>query len=119
MTNRMTIREYRASQKKKPKYHNQKTVVDGIEFDSKKEAAKYKKLKLMVKAREIRELQLQPEFPIRVEGVIVCTYRGDFSYIDNKENRLILEDVKGIKTQVYRLKKKLLKAIYNIDILET
>ena len=119
MTDRMTIQEYRASQKKKPKYSNEKTIVDGIEFDSKKEATRYKKLKLMVRAGAIRELQLQPKFPIRIEGTVVCTYRGDFSYIDNKGGNLILEDVKGVKTQVYRLKKKLLKAIYNIDILET
>lgn len=119
MTEKMNISEFRKAQKKKPKYGNKKTIVDGIEFDSKKEAARYGKLKLMVRAGKIRELRQQPSFTIRVEGVVICTYNGDFSYIDSKENRLILEDVKGVKTQVYRLKKKLLKAVYNIEILET
>lgn len=62
----------------------------------------------MEKAGEIIKLACQTAFPLRHNGVLVCTYKSDFTYWCN--GRLVIEDVKGIKTPVYRLKKKLMLA---------
>jgi hypothetical protein len=101
------------------KYRAVKTEVDGITFDSKREARRYEELKLLVKANEIRGLELQPEYEVKVEGKKICVYRADFRYWDEREGRMIVEDVKGVKTPVYRLKKKLVEAIYRVQIKET
>ena len=101
------------------KYNAKKTEVDGFVFDSKKEAARYQQLVLMERAGEIAELQCQPKFPIYVNDIKVCTYIADFRYLDIAKNAYIVEDVKGIKTSIYRLKKKLMKACYGIDVFET
>lgn len=101
------------------KYRNVKTVVDGITFDSKKEAARYQELKLMERAKEIYNLELQPKFPICIEGKKVFEYRADFRYwVDGVGGRYIVEDVKGVKTDVYKLKKKCVEAAYGIEITE-
>lgn len=99
------------------KYRNIKTIVDGIKFDSKKEALRYLELKQLQKDGKISDLELQPPYSIFVEMQKVCTYKADFSYVKNE--RLVIEDVKGMKTAIYRLKKKLMKACHGIDILET
>ena len=99
------------------KYHAQKTEVDGIWFASKKEANRYIELRLLERAGEISDLKLQPRFPIVMNGIKVCTYIADFQYID--KGKVVTEDVKGVKTPTYKIKKKLVKAVYNIDILET
>jgi hypothetical protein len=72
-------------------------VVDGITFDSKKEAARYQELKLMERAKEIYKLELQPKFPICIEGKKVFEYRADFRYWDGPAGNCIVEDVKGVK----------------------
>jgi hypothetical protein len=103
-----------------PKYNNKKTELDGIIFDSKKEAKRYWELKLLEKAGKIEKLKLQPAFELKVNNEKICTYKADFEYIDrSKYNVVVVEDVKGVKTPVYNLKKKLMKAIYKIDIFET
>ena len=101
------------------KYRAIKTVVDGITFDSKKEAKRYSELKMMEKASIIATLRLQPEFKCMVKGKKVCTYKADFEYLmvdeegpDGQIGYYIVEDVKGFKTPVYRLKKKLVEACY-------
>lgn len=99
------------------KYNARKTEVDGITFDSKKEAKRYCELKLMEKAGIISELILQPRYNIEIDGQYICFYKADFSYNDENTN-LVVEDVKGMKTPVYNLKKKLVKACHNIDIVE-
>lgn len=103
------------------KYRNVKTVVDNITFDSKKEAHRYGELKLLEKAGEIYGLDLQPQYLLQVGGEKIGIYKADFRYIDRSviPNKIIVEDCKGIKTPVYKIKKKLMKAIYGIDILET
>ncbi len=99
------------------KYKAIRTVVDGITFDSKLEAARYQDLRLQEESGEIKRLTLQPSFPIEICGKKICTYRADFAYIRDGEG--VVEDVKGFKTPVYRLKKKLVSAIYGFDIYET
>lgn len=92
-------------------------TVDGVLFDSMKEAKRYQDLKLLVRSGEVRELQLKTKFPIAIEKNKICVYVCDFDYF-NVDWKRVVEDVKGVKTAVYRLKKKLVKAIYGIEIQE-
>jgi hypothetical protein len=101
------------------KYNAIATVVDGFRFASKKEAAAYSDLKYRQMAGEIGKLELQPKYPIIVNGVKICDYIGDFRFVDYRTNETIVMDVKGVKTPVYRLKAKLMLACYGIEILET
>jgi hypothetical protein len=98
------------------KYRAIRTEVDGIMFASKKEAMRYKELKFLLQEQRISDLVLQPKFPIEVNGKKICTYIADFIY--NEDGIQVVEDVKGVKTSVYRIKKKLTEAIYNITIKE-
>ena len=100
------------------KYHAVKTTIDGIRFDSKAEAARYNVLKLLERNGNISLLVIHPVYPLVVMGQKVGKYIADFEYVD-EFGREVVEDVKGVKTPVYRLKKKLVKALYGIDILET
>lgn len=106
------------------KYHAIPTTVDGIRFQSKAEARRYAELKLLEKAGEIYGLELQPRFPITVSArgydkpVTICTYVADFRYRFGRMGILTIEDVKGMKTPVYRLKKKMVEAQYGIQIQE-
>lgn len=100
------------------KYHAIPTWVDGILFASRLEARRYSDLRLMAMAGEIRDLELQPRYPIRIDGQLVCTYVADFRYFDVQQNREVVEDVKGVRTREFVLKKKLVKAVYGIDIEE-
>jgi hypothetical protein len=107
----------------RPKYGAVPTLVDGIKFASKKEAARYRELKLLVLAGAIRDLQLQPRFVLTVQGVTIGKYIGDFRYEELTETGgrwdTVVEDVKGVKTPIYRLKKRIVEALYGIDIRET
>ncbi|WP_392435338.1 DUF1064 domain-containing protein [Finegoldia magna] len=101
------------------KYRAKKTVVDGIKFDSKREAERYCELKLLEKAKEIRNLVLQPRFLLQDEFFDKneikhkkIEYVADFMYID-KCGKTIVEDVKGVLTDVYKIKKKMFLKKYD------
>ncbi len=101
------------------KYRNIKTTVDGITFDSRKEAARYGTLKLLEKAREISELRCQVRYNIELNGVKLFAYVADFGYVAH--GFTIVEDVKSETTRknpVYRIKKKAMKAQFGIEIRE-
>lgn len=108
------------------KYHNKKTVYDGIKFDSKKEATRYCELKQLERAGVIKELRLQPRYILQEKYEIngrkerAITYIADFEYYDNEKQKIVVEDVKSpaTKTQVYRIKKKLFEKRYNIEVTE-
>ena len=102
----------------KSKYGNRITVVDNIKFHSKKEALRYQDLKLMQHSNLIAYLELQPKFKITVKNKFICHYIADFAYKDLQSGNVIYEDVKGFKTSIYRLKKKLTEALYDIEIKE-
>jgi hypothetical protein len=87
-------------------------------FASKKEATRFQELKLLEKSGEIRGLECQVRFPLKVNNQLVCTFVADFCY-RLKNAAMVTEDVKGVRTPVYKLKAKLMKAIYGITILET
>lgn len=101
------------------KYSAQRTTVDGRTFASKKEARRYGQLKLREAAGEIRDLLLQVRFPLEVNGVLVCTYVADFVYLEASDWALVVEDTKGVRTDAYRLKAKLMRAVRGITIRET
>ena len=101
------------------KYRNKKTEIDGILFDSKREAGRYLELKLLEMAGHITQLQLQPEFLLKVStGKSVGKYKADFRYYDVARKSWVVEDSKGVRTAVYRLKKKMVEEIYAIKIEE-
>lgn len=103
------------------KYHNKKTFIDGIKFDSKLEAERYAQLKMMECAGVIRDLELHPSFELlpsfRKNGKTwrKTVYKADFRYILCDGDRIIIEDVKGsisVITDVFRLKQKLFEYKY-------
>jgi hypothetical protein len=111
------------------KYRNVKSVCSGgHKHDSKKEAKRCTELRWMQDGRQIRALTQQPEFKLEVsehiggEKTLICKYRADFSYYRpcrRGQEEFVVEDCKGMRTAIYRLKKKLMSALLHIEILET
>ena len=101
------------------KMRNVKTTVDGIIFDSMKEARRYHELKLLQRAGEICDLVIQPDYAIIINGHLVCKYIADFSY-NLQGGAQVVEDVKGMKSgaawQIFRIKAKLMQALYGIEV---
>lgn len=107
--------------KKAHKFHAQRTVFLGIAFDSKREANHYAALLLRGQAGEIADLELQPTFPIVVNGIRVGKFTADFGYVELATGAVVTVDVKSTITRLdraYRLRKKLVEAIYQIEITE-
>jgi len=102
---------------KRMKYRNVKTVIDGITFDSKKEANYYGKLKLLLKSGEVIKFDCQVRYDFELNGIKMGFYKADF-VIHWKTSGIKVVDVKGMKTPVYQLKKKMMKAFHGIDIFE-
>ena len=106
------------------KYHNKKVEYDGYTFDSIREKNYYIKLKLLEKAGKIKELELQKEFELQPSYKLnnktsrKITYRADFTFKTTEDDKLHVVDVKGFRTDVYRLKKKLFEYKYRIEIEE-
>lgn len=105
------------------KYGAQKVTIDGITFDSKKEANRYLELKLLLRAGQIKNLELQKEYTLipalKVDGKLAeraCKYKADFVYEENGET--VVEDTKGYRTPEYKIKRKLMLFIHNIRIRE-
>jgi len=88
----------------------------GIRFHSWGEADRYTVLIAELRAGLITDLELQPPFECRVNGVLVTTYYADFRY--KRGGQVVIEDVKGMETDVYELKKKLVEAIHNVYVKE-
>lgn len=120
---------------KKSKYHNKKITVNGETFDSLKEYRRYCELCLLERAGEISELQRQVKYeliPVQREpdtvgvrggvkqGKVIekpCCYIADFVYMENGVK--VVEDTKGVKTDAYKIKKKLMLKLYDIKIRES
>lgn len=101
-----------------PKYRNRKTCCGiGHVHDSAKEARRCDELALLERVGRIERLEVQPRYPIIVNGVQIAVYVGDFHYFEDAKS--VVEDVKGVKTPVYNLKKKLVRAIYGVEVRET
>jgi hypothetical protein len=95
---------------KRSKYGAVKTVADGIEFHSAAEARRYGELKLLERAKHIRQLELQPVYSIDIGGRHICRVILDFRYWEGTER--FTEDVKGKDNPLSRLKRKLVEAAY-------
>lgn len=102
------------------KYHNAPTVVDGHRFDSKKEAERYGHLRMMEQAGVICDLMIHEAFPLVIHGIDCGAYISDFTYLTETGERVI-EDVKSPATRklpTYRLKSRMVWALYGLRILE-
>lgn len=110
------------------KYHNRRVIVDGLKFDSVKEAKRWRELCLLYRAGEIGEVERQVEFVLiptqrtrtpdgKTKTERAVKYRADFVYID-KNGRQVVEDVKGVQTKEYIIKRKLLLFLRGIAIKE-
>ena len=128
MSTEISASDYRKLTAKKPKaakYHNKKTVVSGITFDSKKEAEFYKVLLASKRLGGIKEIELQVPFPYKIlytrfdqlgpifsrKGRYVADFRVTYS-----DGTVEVIDVKGTTTAKFRRDKKIIKALYGIDI---
>ena len=100
------------------KYNARAVTLDGYLFASQAEAARYRELKLLERAGKIRGLIVHPRYHLNVRDVKIGVYEADFGYVIPEPETLIVEDVKGVPTPVYRLKKKLVRALYGIEITE-
>ena len=98
------------------KYRNKKVIVDGKEFDSKREGNRYKELRLLERVGKISNLELQPRFLLqdsfKKNGKTYrkIEYVADYKYIEN--GKTIVEDVKGMQTDVFKLKHKIFEKVY-------
>ena len=107
------------------KYQAEKCEYNGEEFDSRRELRRYLELKLLERSGRISDLKRQVKFELipsqkDEQGKVLfrpCTYIADFTYQENR--KLVVEDCKGIRTEIYKLKKKLFYQKYKIMIKET
>lgn len=111
------------------KYGNRKVVLDGIIFDSKREAARYNELKLLERGGAILDLELQKNFQLLPPQYRIVNgkkklieravnYKADFYYYDREKKSFICEDTKGFKTKDYIIKRKLMLFMNDIRIVE-
>ncbi len=120
---RVTVEQFRelssagAKKQKRHKHNARKVEIDGIIFQSAWEGRRYGQLKLLERAGEISALQLQVEFRIEINGHLITRYFADFVY--QKDGAQVVEDAKGWRTTEYIMKKKMIKALFGISILET
>ncbi len=122
----ISIEDYEQLKKPTNKYRARRAVVDGVVFASKREAKRYTELRLLEKVGQIKHLKLQVPFRLMVKQNHVCTYTADFVYEEwtvtgegSGYNETIVEDCKSPhlrKNPVFRLKSKLMAAIYGIGI---
>jgi hypothetical protein len=110
------------------KYRNEKVDIDGIKFDSKKEARRYAELRLLERAGHIKDLESHKRKFVLIpaqrdkNGKLLereCAYVADFVYKDADTGETIVEDVKGYKTPEYRMKRKMMLFFHGIRIRET
>lgn len=137
MKDTMTVwRNYKQNPGNESKYHAEKVTIDGETFDSRREARRWTDLRLLERAGEIRDLRRQVKYILiptqREEPIITktgkekpgrviekeCSYLADFVYQDARTGETIVEDAKGFRTEVYRIKKKLMLYVHGIRVTE-
>lgn len=92
------------------KYGAKKTWKDNILFDSKLESSIYEQLKILQQAGQISDLELQKEFTLNVNGKQICIYIADFVF--KVKDKIVVADAKGVLTDVFKLKWKLIQALH-------
>lgn len=100
------------------KYHARPIVLHGFRFASQREGARYLALREIGDAGALTNLELQPAFPLVVNSMTIGRYLADFAYTELPSGRRVVEDVKGVRTPIYRLKAKLVRALYGVVIAE-
>jgi hypothetical protein len=105
--------------KKNSKHHNKKITIDGYVFDSGGEGQRYMDLKFQQRAGLIRDLKVHPRFYFYVGCLRIFSYYADYKYFEVRAGQWIVEDYKGQRLPIYRLKKKLIEAQHKIRIVET
>lgn len=100
------------------RYNVRRVEVDGVIFDSAEEGKRFRILKADLALGIIRDLRMQVPYPYAENGRHCFTYKSDFNYVVVATGEEIVEDVKGMKTPVYNLKKKLIEARYGIELSE-
>lgn len=119
----MSIEEFRKGNYsvRKSKYGNEKTQFAGRLYDSKKEANYARELETRRKASKPSDrvvwVEYQIGYPIHIRGTRICTYIADFR-VRYGDGRIEVVDVKGVRTAIYKLKKKMVEAVYEIKIIE-
>jgi hypothetical protein len=120
------FKEISRQSKRRNKYGARRIEVNGISFQSVKEGKRYKDLLLLELAGVVRDIKLQKTYRLHFNGVNICDYRADFCYDERKDDGQwisVVEDVKGYrKGDAYKrflTKKKLMKAVYGLDVIET
>ncbi|MDE1828243.1 MAG: DUF1064 domain-containing protein [Candidatus Micrarchaeota archaeon] len=114
-----SLDEWRASHgRKRGKYNNVRTMYKGLRFDSKAELNRWQQLEQLLEVGAIRDLRHHTRFPLIVNNVKIATYECDAEYWMDADCAHVVEDTKGVRTAAYRLKEKLLKACWGIDIQE-
>lgn len=108
---------FRLSKGSGNKYGAVKVEVDGIKFDSKREAKRYQDLRILERAGRIESLELKPRYELVVNGVKIGRYTADFRYLEAR--KLVVEDSKGDASRDYPLRKKLMLALHGIEIRES
>jgi len=119
----MSADEFRAryGNQRGNKYRAEPTVVDGVKLASKAEARRFRQLQMMERVGAIQDLEVHPRFDLIVAGVKVGVYTADFRYTDCESKKLVVEDVKGGRatiTEAYRLRKRIVKALYDVEVTE-
>jgi len=112
------------------KYNAKKVVIDGIKFDSQLEAKTYRDLRLLQAGKKIKNLSTQPKFLVINKFVTKCDftksgktthsdayYTPDFRY-ETMDNKIVIVEVKGMKTEAYQLRKKLFLSIAQTGVFE-
>lgn len=112
MATKLSLRRLLISRVRRNKFKAVRVTVGGIKFHSKAEARRYLQLKRAEDSNVIWNLELQPKFKLVVNDSHVCTYIADFSFRAKGVDSLIVEDVKGVETDVFRLKAKLFRALF-------
>ena len=120
------LRELGLLEERDSKYHSKKLVVDGITFDSEREARRYGELMALRLAGEIRDLELQKSFELipaqrDSAGRVIeraVRYKADFYYYDVRRRCFVVEDTKGVRTDEYLIKRKLMLYVHGIRIKE-
>ncbi|MHA6684474.1 DUF1064 domain-containing protein [Mesorhizobium sp. A556] len=119
-TSHLTAAEYLSqsgSPAKPRKYRNTPVVIDGRRYDSKREAAYCESLIQLEKAGKIGGLELQKRFPLLgPKGEVICVYIADAAFWDHEQDRFRVIDVKGVETDVFKLKRKMMRALKGIEI---
>lgn len=103
--------------KSKNKFGAKKIEIDGVKFDSKREARRWQALRLELRGGAISNLERQVSYSIEVNGRLICKYIADFVY--DRDGLTIVEDSKGHQTADFKLKRKLMQAVHGIDVLLT